>query len=51
MNHGDVYTPNVVFSVNTNGDVGNDLLAIIDWQLARPGSCMDDIALVKLQYC
>jgi thiamine kinase-like enzyme len=41
----------VVFSTKTNGDIGDDLLAIIDWQLARAGSCMDDIAMVALQNC
>ena len=46
LNHGDLYSKNVVFSTNENGQMSDELLALIDWQFAHAGNCMLDIATV-----
>ena len=46
LSHCDLYNKNVVFSTNEDGQMSDELLAIIDWQFAHAGNCMLDIAAV-----
>uniref|UniRef100_A0AC34GY37 CHK kinase-like domain-containing protein n=1 Tax=Panagrolaimus sp. ES5 TaxID=591445 RepID=A0AC34GY37_9BILA len=42
--HGDIKSGNILFSIDANGDIQNDIAAIIDWQVLREGSPMYDLA-------
>lgn len=41
--HGDMWTSNILCSTNTEGDIENTVVGLIDWQLVHEGGPMDDI--------
>jgi thiamine kinase-like enzyme len=41
--HGDLWTSNLLWSVNDKSEAGDELCAIIDWQMTHPGNCCEDI--------
>ncbi|KAE9546854.1 hypothetical protein FO519_009934 [Halicephalobus sp. NKZ332] len=41
--HGDMWASNIIFSTNKDGDIENNVVGLIDWQLIHEGSPMDDI--------
>uniref|UniRef100_A0AC34GHB5 CHK kinase-like domain-containing protein n=1 Tax=Panagrolaimus sp. ES5 TaxID=591445 RepID=A0AC34GHB5_9BILA len=49
--HGDIYGGNLMFSINENGEIQNDIAAIIDWQQMREGSPMEDLARFLTNCC
>lgn len=42
--HSDLWSSNILWKINSNGDITNDIEAIIDWQMAAPGNPGLDIA-------
>uniref|UniRef100_A0A914DUR1 CHK kinase-like domain-containing protein n=1 Tax=Acrobeloides nanus TaxID=290746 RepID=A0A914DUR1_9BILA len=42
--HGDLWSPNILFTKDENENASNELAAIIDWQSAHPGNPCEDIA-------
>uniref|UniRef100_A0AC35GC86 CHK kinase-like domain-containing protein n=1 Tax=Panagrolaimus sp. PS1159 TaxID=55785 RepID=A0AC35GC86_9BILA len=42
--HGDLYSGNIVFGIDKNGDIQNSIAAFIDWQTIHEGSPMVDMA-------
>uniref|UniRef100_A0AC35GCK9 Aminoglycoside phosphotransferase domain-containing protein n=1 Tax=Panagrolaimus sp. PS1159 TaxID=55785 RepID=A0AC35GCK9_9BILA len=42
--HGDPHSGNILWSLNSDGDIENELSAIIDWQTMHEGSPMEDLA-------
>uniref|UniRef100_A0AC35EZJ7 CHK kinase-like domain-containing protein n=1 Tax=Panagrolaimus sp. PS1159 TaxID=55785 RepID=A0AC35EZJ7_9BILA len=42
--HGDIKSGNILFAIDSNGDLQNEIAAIIDWQVLREGSPMYDLA-------
>uniref|UniRef100_A0A914YJ62 Aminoglycoside phosphotransferase domain-containing protein n=1 Tax=Panagrolaimus superbus TaxID=310955 RepID=A0A914YJ62_9BILA len=49
--HGDIYGGNLMFSINENGEIQNEIAAIIDWQQMREGSPMEDLARFLTNCC
>uniref|UniRef100_A0A914UKP3 CHK kinase-like domain-containing protein n=1 Tax=Plectus sambesii TaxID=2011161 RepID=A0A914UKP3_9BILA len=46
--HGDLWTSNMLWAANEKNEASDNLIAIIDWQMAHPGNCCEDIARVLL---
>uniref|UniRef100_A0A914PLZ4 CHK kinase-like domain-containing protein n=1 Tax=Panagrolaimus davidi TaxID=227884 RepID=A0A914PLZ4_9BILA len=42
--HGDLHLGNIMWEINKNGEVQNDIAAFIDWQIMYEGSPMNDLA-------
>uniref|UniRef100_A0AC34GCD8 CHK kinase-like domain-containing protein n=1 Tax=Panagrolaimus sp. ES5 TaxID=591445 RepID=A0AC34GCD8_9BILA len=42
--HGDPHSGNILWSINSDGDIENEISAIIDWQTMHEGSPMEDLA-------
>uniref|UniRef100_A0A0N4Z316 CHK domain-containing protein n=1 Tax=Parastrongyloides trichosuri TaxID=131310 RepID=A0A0N4Z316_PARTI len=44
LNHGDLWTNNILFQIDENNCITNEVQAVIDWQLLNIGNPTDDIA-------
>uniref|UniRef100_A0A914Y7F3 CHK kinase-like domain-containing protein n=1 Tax=Panagrolaimus superbus TaxID=310955 RepID=A0A914Y7F3_9BILA len=42
--HGDPHSGNILWQINCDGDIENEISAIIDWQTMHEGSPMEDLA-------
>jgi len=42
--HGDLWVNNIMFKTDKNGNVTDELLAIIDWQCTHPGCVAEDMS-------
>ncbi|KAE9546297.1 hypothetical protein FO519_010491, partial [Halicephalobus sp. NKZ332] len=42
--HGDLWTPNIMITVDDDGNFTNEITAFVDWQACHEGSPMDDFA-------
>uniref|UniRef100_A0A914YCP2 CHK kinase-like domain-containing protein n=1 Tax=Panagrolaimus superbus TaxID=310955 RepID=A0A914YCP2_9BILA len=49
--HGDMHPGNIMWSLDENGDVQNDLAALVDWHLMHEGSPMSDLAQFLVLCC
>ncbi|KAK0420947.1 hypothetical protein QR680_014983 [Steinernema hermaphroditum] len=44
LSHGDLHSGNMMWKLNSDGSVSNELAAIIDWQMIHEGCITNDIA-------
>jgi aminoglycoside phosphotransferase (APT) family kinase protein len=45
--NGDIWVNNLIFTKDTSsGVIGDELCAIIDWQMAHLGSCVEDLSVL-----
>uniref|UniRef100_A0AC35F5A8 CHK kinase-like domain-containing protein n=1 Tax=Panagrolaimus sp. PS1159 TaxID=55785 RepID=A0AC35F5A8_9BILA len=42
--HNDIHAGNILWKVNSNGDIENEIEALLDWQLMHEGSPMTDLS-------
>uniref|UniRef100_A0AC35UAW3 CHK domain-containing protein n=1 Tax=Rhabditophanes sp. KR3021 TaxID=114890 RepID=A0AC35UAW3_9BILA len=51
LSHGDLWHNNICFRLDINGDVSNEVDAIIDWQMINAGSIGSDLARAVVLGC
>jgi thiamine kinase-like enzyme len=49
--HGDLHQGNIMWAIDENGDVQNNIAAIIDWQTILEGSPMIDLSRILTMCC
>ena len=42
--HSDMHSQNIMFEIDEEGNVQNDIVAFVDWQIIHEGSPMSDLA-------
>uniref|UniRef100_A0AC34G7X4 CHK kinase-like domain-containing protein n=1 Tax=Panagrolaimus sp. ES5 TaxID=591445 RepID=A0AC34G7X4_9BILA len=42
--HGDMHSQNIMFALDEEGNIQNDIVAFVDWQIIHEGSPMSDLA-------